>query len=129
MATFRNFSIYSDSGKRITYAKSGSIDSSANGELVIGDGQVLGRSAGVPTAKATIEVGIDVEGNSGWISFLQSMAQASSTKPMKMTFGIVDGKILAADMWCESANAKASMAQGTTDGDISLIGRFPTSTG
>jgi hypothetical protein len=117
--TVRNFSFYGKDGRKLDYTTSGSITIANNGEQLIGDGEWLGKSKGVPTCSGKCSNIIGVAGNSA----TQALADAVLDQEyLDMSFGIIDGRILQATVTCDDVTYDTQMASGTLTGDFSFSG-------
>jgi hypothetical protein len=119
MPNFRNFSCFSKNGRKVTFQTDASIESKSNAEQIIVDGQVVGYSDGVPTSSASINGALAVEGEDS----TQVLFDAHTNKErIRMSFGIIDGRILGATMLVETFKIDGKAANGTTVFSCSLIG-------
>lgn len=116
---FRNFTVYAKSGAKIKLQTEANLTSKSNATQIVVDGDVPGYSEGVPTSSASIKGALCVEGHSS----TQALFDAHSAKEtLKMTFGIIDGRILSANMLIETITYDGKAADGTSVFSMELIG-------
>lgn len=118
--TFRNWSSYTKSGRKVSLATTGKIDSESNSELIIVDGQVAGSSHGVPTTNITIDAYTCAEGNDA-TQVIRDMHL--SREWQTFTFGIVDGAILSCECMVKSISYSTDSAKGTATMSATMQGK------
>jgi hypothetical protein len=123
---FRNFSVYGKNGRKVEYQTDATLDGESNSEQIIVDGKVAGASEGVETSSATIDSALCVAGKDS----TQSIFDLYKAKEYAdFTFGIIDGRILTANMMVKSFKVTGKAANGTTTFSCSLVGGGITKTG
>lgn len=119
MPRFRNFSVYGKSGRKIEYQTDATLEGESNSEQIIVDGDVAGASEGVETSSATIDAAICVGGKDS----TQSLFDLYKSKDYAdFTFGIIDGRVLQANMMVKGFKCTGKASNGTTTFSCSLVG-------
>jgi len=116
---FRNFSCYGKSGRKVEFQTDSTIDGESNSEQIIVDGKVAGASEGVETSSVTIDSAICVAGKDSTQAIFDLYKSKEYTD---FTFGIIDGRILTANMMVKSFKYTGKAANGTTTFSCSLVG-------
>lgn len=126
MSTFRNFSVYGKSGRKAKFMTDATLEGESNAETIIVDGDVAGSSMGVPTSSASIDYAISAEGEDSSQVMYDLWDSGEWTK---FTFGMIDGRILSAEMMVKSFKYTGKAANGTTTFSCQLIGKKPQKVG
>lgn len=123
--TFRSFSLYVR-GKKMGEAQGHAYDVETGSELQIGDGVVLGVSAGVPTCQI-VSKGVVPFGGSSTMRVLEEAAL--NHEPIQIGVGIVNGRIHKVEMWCTKFSYNGDTVKGTCMGDFTFAGGKPKFSG
>jgi hypothetical protein len=116
---FRNFSCYGKSGRKVEYQTDASLEGESNSEQIIVDGDIPGASEGVPTSSASIDSAICVGGKDSTQTLFDLYESGEYTE---YTFGIIDGRIMSANMKVKSIKYTGKAANGTTTFSAQLMG-------
>lgn len=119
------WNIYVD-GVKVATATSNELSNDAPGEMQITSEGVVGRAQGVPTSKLTLNTITSFGGNSATQKLLNALL---NNTPLKITGGVIDGKIEEYRMWCHSRKLSADFATGKATGSYDFEGGAPTITG
>jgi hypothetical protein len=123
---FRNFSVYGKDGRKVEFMTTASLKGASNSEQIIVDGKVAGASEGVKTSSASIAAAICVGGRDSTQVLYDLWDSGEYTD---FTFGMIDGRILSANMKVDSFEYGAQAANGTTTFSCELIGAKPKKVG
>ena len=123
--TFRSFSLYIR-GKKMAEAQGHAFDVETGSELQIGDGVVLGVSAGVPTCQI-VSKGIVPFGGSTTMRVIEDAAD--NHESIQVGVGVVNGRIKKIEMWCTKYSYNGDTVKGTCMGDFTFAGGKPKSSG
>ena len=114
----RSFSFYVD-GRRVKFMTSVSLEGDSNSEQIAVDGDLV-LTSGVPTSSATIESAICVEGHDSTQKIFDAWDRGEY---IPCTFGVIDGRILSAEMTVKTLSYKSDPKVGSTTFSGSLIGK------
>jgi|WetSurMetagenome_2_1015567.scaffolds.fasta_scaffold240604_1 hypothetical protein len=118
MPRVTNFSVFVKSGRKMKFMTDAKFGSDTNTQQIVVDGDVVYTDA-VGTSSATINAAICVEGHDS----SQSVEDAHlRNETVKVTWGIVDGRIYAADYKIKTMEFDTKAADGTLTGSFTLIG-------
>jgi hypothetical protein len=113
-------------GVKVATAQSFDYSNDAPGEIQITAEGVVGRAQGIPTSKVTMNT-ITTFGGS---SVTQKVRRALlNNTPMKITGGVIDGKLEELRMWCISCKFNSDFQSGKATGSFEFEGGAPTFTG
>jgi hypothetical protein len=101
-------------------------DVETGSELQIGDGVVLGVSAGVPTCQI-VSKGIVPFAGSTTMRVIEDAAD--NHEPIQVGIGIVNGRIKKIEMWCTKYSYNGDTVKGTCMGDFTFAGGKAKSSG
>jgi hypothetical protein len=116
---FKNFSVYGDNGRKVEFQTDATLSGKSNAEQVIVDGKVAGSTEGVETSTASIDMAICIGGKDSSQSIFDLY---KSKKYTDFTFGVIDGRVLSANMMVDSFDYTGKAANGSTTFKCSLIG-------
>lgn len=119
------WNIYID-GVKVATATSIELSNDAPGELQTTAEGVIGRAQGVVTSKITINTITAFGGTSSTQKLINALV---NNTPLKLTGGVIDGKIEEYRMWCHSRKLSTDFATGKATGSYDFEGGAPTITG
>lgn len=119
--TFRSFSLYAK-GRKWGTAQGHAYDVETGSELQIGDGEVLGVSAGVPTTQIVSKAIVPFGGN----DVMRMLEEAAlSHDPIQIGAGVLNGRIHKIQMWVTKFSYNGDTVKGTCMGDFTFHGGKP----
>jgi hypothetical protein len=116
---FKNFSVYGENGRKMEFQTDASLSGKSNAEPIIVDGKQAGASEGVETSTASIDMAICVGGRDSSQAIFDLY---KSKKFVDFTFGVIDGRILKANMMVDTFDYTGKAANGTTTFKCTLLG-------
>lgn len=121
MASFiRPVSIYSDNGRKVATTQSGSLKTSANGELEVVDGGiVIARATGAILNNFSINVIYLFEGNTETQKWAEAL---EAGLPQKIQFSNIDGKREQGVYWVTGRDVEWDHKAGTLKGSFTFEG-------
>jgi hypothetical protein len=120
------FNLYID-GSKVGHATGHESTIDAPGEVQIASDGVIARAQGVPTSKITLNAIVVFGGKASTQKITQALL---NNTPLKLTQGVVDGKIREYyPMWCHSEKLSGDFQSGKMTGTYDFEGKAPTFTG
>lgn len=114
----RSFSFYVD-GRRVKFMTKVSLEGDSNSEQIAVDGDLV-LTSGVPTSSASIDAAVCVEGHDSTQKLYDLWDQGEYTP---CTFGVIDGRILSAEMTVKTLKYDSDPKSGSTTFSGTLIGK------